>query len=154
MSKNRCCQGHRNRSAVSVTRITVDIGHPNQVNPHRFRSPKLPQNVRFMCAINGFIQAHASVGWQVGRLQPIKDGTTEGGYGRYKRERVNIIKLLIVPPSLPTDLCLAVDDDKVTWLDLHRDLHRPDPGRHLHLSQLPHPVLRVQQICGATLQNI
>ena len=23
MSKNRCCQGHRNRSAVSVTRITV-----------------------------------------------------------------------------------------------------------------------------------
>ena len=26
MSKNRCCQGHRNRSAVSVTRITVDIG--------------------------------------------------------------------------------------------------------------------------------
>ena len=41
MSKNRCCQGHRNRSAVSVTRITVDIGHPSQeeeVNPHRFRS--------------------------------------------------------------------------------------------------------------------
>ena len=30
MSKNRCCQGHRNRSAVSVTRITVDIGHPSQ----------------------------------------------------------------------------------------------------------------------------
>ena len=29
MSKNRCYQGHRNRSAVSVTRITVDIGHPN-----------------------------------------------------------------------------------------------------------------------------
>ena len=29
MSKNRCCQGHRNRSAVSVTRITIDIGsHP------------------------------------------------------------------------------------------------------------------------------
>ena len=30
MSKNRCCQGHRNRCAVtvSVTRITVDIGHP------------------------------------------------------------------------------------------------------------------------------
>ena len=25
MSKNRCCQGHRNRSTVSVTRITVDI---------------------------------------------------------------------------------------------------------------------------------
>ena len=42
MSKNRCCQGYRNRSAVSVTRITVDIGHPSQeeeeVNPHRFRS--------------------------------------------------------------------------------------------------------------------
>ena len=42
MSKNRCCQGHRNRSAVSVTRITVDIGHPRQqkeeVNPHCFRS--------------------------------------------------------------------------------------------------------------------
>ena len=42
MSKNRCCKGHRNRSAVSVTRITVDIGHPSQeeedVNPHRFRS--------------------------------------------------------------------------------------------------------------------
>ena len=47
MSKNRCCQGHHNRSAVSVTRITVHIGHPNQVNPHHFRSPKLPQNVRF-----------------------------------------------------------------------------------------------------------
>ena len=42
MSKNRCCQGHRNRSAVSVTRITVDIGRPSQeeeeVNLHRFRS--------------------------------------------------------------------------------------------------------------------
>ena len=42
MSKNRCCQGHRNRSAVSITRITVDIGRPSQeeeeVNPHRFRS--------------------------------------------------------------------------------------------------------------------
>ena len=47
MSKTRCCWGHRNRSAVSVTRITVDIRHPNQVNPHRCRSPKLPQNVRF-----------------------------------------------------------------------------------------------------------
>ena len=39
MSKNRCYQGHRNRSAVSVTRITVDIGHPNQeeeeVNPRQ-----------------------------------------------------------------------------------------------------------------------
>ena len=43
MSKNRCCQGHRKRSAVGVTRITVHIGHPNQVNPH----PKLPQNVYF-----------------------------------------------------------------------------------------------------------
>ena len=44
MSKNRCCQGHRNRSAVSVTRITVDIGRPSQeeeeVNPHRFRRRK------------------------------------------------------------------------------------------------------------------
>ena len=44
MSKNRCRQGHRNRSAVSVTRITVDIGHPRpsreeeEVNQHRFRS--------------------------------------------------------------------------------------------------------------------
>ena len=40
MSKNRCCQGHRNRSAVSVTRITADIGHPSreEVNQHRFRS--------------------------------------------------------------------------------------------------------------------
>ena len=41
MSKNRCCQGHRNRSAVSVTRITVDIGRRSQeeeVNPHRFWS--------------------------------------------------------------------------------------------------------------------
>ena len=47
ISKNRCCQGYRNRSAVGVTRITVHIGHPNQVNPHRFRSLKLPQNVRF-----------------------------------------------------------------------------------------------------------
>ena len=41
MSKNRCCQGHRSRSAVSVTRITVDIGRPSpsqeeeEVNPHR-----------------------------------------------------------------------------------------------------------------------
>ena len=47
MSKKRCRRGHRNRSAVSVTRITVDVGHPNQVNPHRCQSPKLPQNVRF-----------------------------------------------------------------------------------------------------------
>ena len=47
MSKKRCHRGQRNRSAVSVTRITVDIGHPNQVNPHRCQSPKLPQNVRF-----------------------------------------------------------------------------------------------------------
>ena len=47
MSKNRCCQGHRNRSAVSVTRITFDIGHPNQVNPTSFPEPNLPQNVRF-----------------------------------------------------------------------------------------------------------
>ena len=47
MSKKRCRRGHRNRSAVSVTRITVDIGHPNQVNPHQCQSPKLPQNVRF-----------------------------------------------------------------------------------------------------------
>ena len=36
-----------NRTAVSVTRITVDVGHPNQFNPHRCQSPKLPQNVRF-----------------------------------------------------------------------------------------------------------
>ena len=42
MSKKRCCRGHRNRSAVIVTRI---IGHPNQVNPHRCRSPK--QHFRF-----------------------------------------------------------------------------------------------------------
>ena len=51
MSKNRCCQGHRNRSACLChsSRITAHIanGHPNQVNPLRFRSPKLPQNVRF-----------------------------------------------------------------------------------------------------------
>ena len=51
MSKNRCCQGHRNRSAVSVTRITVDIGRPSQeeeeVNPHRFRSQICRENVRF-----------------------------------------------------------------------------------------------------------
>ena len=53
MSKNRCCQGHRNRSAVSVTRITVDIGHPSQVSRRRrsestsFQEPNLPQNVRF-----------------------------------------------------------------------------------------------------------
>ena len=49
MSKNRCCQGHRNRSAVSVTRMTVDIGHPNQeqVNPTSFPEPNLLQNVRF-----------------------------------------------------------------------------------------------------------
>ena len=47
MSKKRCRRGHRNRKAVSVTRITVDVGHPNQVNPHCCQSPKLPQNVRF-----------------------------------------------------------------------------------------------------------
>ena len=47
MSKNRCCQGPRNISAVSVTRITVDIGHPNQVNPTSFPEPNLPRNVRF-----------------------------------------------------------------------------------------------------------
>ena len=47
MSKNRCCQGHRNRSDVSITRITVDIEHPNQVNPTSFPEPNLPQNVRF-----------------------------------------------------------------------------------------------------------
>ena len=47
MSKKRCRRGHRNRSAGSVTRITVDVGHPNQVNPHRCQSPKLPQNVLF-----------------------------------------------------------------------------------------------------------
>ena len=39
MSTNRCCQGHRNGSTVSVTRITVDIGHPNQVNPTSFPEP-------------------------------------------------------------------------------------------------------------------
>ena len=38
MSKNRCRQGHRNRSAVSVTRITVDSQEEEEVNPHRFRS--------------------------------------------------------------------------------------------------------------------
>ena len=47
MSKKRCRRGHRNRSVVSVARITVGIGHPNEVNPHRCQSPKLPQNVRF-----------------------------------------------------------------------------------------------------------
>ena len=54
MSKNRCCQGHRNRSAVSVTRITVDIGRPSQEEEELSRSqstsfpePNLPQNVRF-----------------------------------------------------------------------------------------------------------
>ena len=46
MSNNRCCQGHRNRSAVSVTRITVDIGHPSQgckrhrMRRHRVMCPK------------------------------------------------------------------------------------------------------------------
>ena len=47
MSEKRCRRGHCNRSAASVTRITVDIGHPNQVNPHLCQCPKLPQNVRF-----------------------------------------------------------------------------------------------------------
>ena len=51
MSKNRCCQGHRNRSAVSVTRITVDIGHPRpgrrRSESTSFQEPNLPQNVRF-----------------------------------------------------------------------------------------------------------
>ena len=45
MSTNCCRQGHRNRSTVRVTRITVDIGHPNQVNPTSFPEPNLPQNV-------------------------------------------------------------------------------------------------------------
>ena len=43
MSKKSCRRGHRNRSAVSVTRITVDIGYPNEVNPHCCRSPNLPK---------------------------------------------------------------------------------------------------------------
>ena len=52
MSKNRCCQGHRNRSDVRVTRITVDIGRPGQSRRRRsqstsFPEPNLPQNVRF-----------------------------------------------------------------------------------------------------------
>ena len=51
MSKNRCCQGHRNRSAVSVTRITVDIGRPKsrrrRSQSTSFPEPNLPQNVRF-----------------------------------------------------------------------------------------------------------
>ena len=51
MSKNRCCQGHRNRSAVSVTRITVDIGRPSQEEEeesiHIVSERNLPQNVRF-----------------------------------------------------------------------------------------------------------
>ena len=47
MSTKRSCQGHRKRSAVSVTQITVDVGHPNQFITHRCRSPKLPQNVSF-----------------------------------------------------------------------------------------------------------
>ena len=51
MSKNRCCQGHHNRSAVSVTRITVDIGRPlsrrRRSQSTSFPEPNLPQNVRF-----------------------------------------------------------------------------------------------------------
>ena len=52
MSKNRCCQGHRNRSAVSVTRITVDIGRPSQEEEEVWKStsfpePNLPHNVYF-----------------------------------------------------------------------------------------------------------
>ena len=51
MSKNRCCQGHRNRSAVSVTRITVDTGDPRpgrrRSESTSFQEPNLPQNVRF-----------------------------------------------------------------------------------------------------------
>ena len=43
MSRKPCRRGHRNRSAVSVTRITVDIGHPNQVNPHRCQELPLPE---------------------------------------------------------------------------------------------------------------
>ena len=41
MSKNRCCQGHRNRSAVSVTRIR------RRSQSTSFPEPNLPQNVRF-----------------------------------------------------------------------------------------------------------
>ena len=55
MSKNRCYQGHRNRIAVSITRITVDIGHPNkeeeEVNPHRFRS-------QICCKMSVFTKLH------------------------------------------------------------------------------------------------
>ena len=47
MSKKCWCQELRNRSAVSVTRITVDIGHTNQVNPYHSRSAKLQQNFQF-----------------------------------------------------------------------------------------------------------
>ena len=34
MSKNRCCQGHRNRSAVSVTRITVKFAAKCPFSPN------------------------------------------------------------------------------------------------------------------------
>ena len=56
MSKNRCCQGHCNRSAVSVTRITVDIGHPNQeeeVNPTSFPEPKAAAKCPFSPQLHG-----------------------------------------------------------------------------------------------------
>ena len=47
MSKNRCCQGHRNRSAVSVTRITVTQSRRRRSQSTSFPEPNLPQNVRF-----------------------------------------------------------------------------------------------------------
>ena len=60
MSKNRCCQGHRNRSAVSVTRVTVDIGHPNQeeeeVNPTSFPEPKADAKCPF--SPNSMVKNH------------------------------------------------------------------------------------------------
>ena len=62
MSKNRCYQGHRNRSAVSVTRINVDIGHPNQeeedVKPTSFPEPKAAAKCPF--SPNSMVKNHRS----------------------------------------------------------------------------------------------
>ena len=47
MSKNRCCQGHRNISAVSVTRITVDIGRPSQELKKKKKSIHIVSGAKF-----------------------------------------------------------------------------------------------------------
>ena len=74
MSKNRCCQGHRNRSAVRVTRITVDIGRQSQeeeVNPHRFRS-QICRKMSVFTKLHGHKTIEVEFRIRVERPQPVK----------------------------------------------------------------------------------